>query len=327
MVASSSMPSKIAKLDDEQERVGESLTDKAFRRLSKDKLTLVAIFVIAFMTFSAYIGAPLYERALEVSYERTNIGNAFATPCIPILGIGQEGCSAKHVLGTDDLGRDHLARLLYGGQVSLGIGFFGAIISLAIGLTLGMITGYYGGAIDDGINWIITTLNSIPQLFLLLILSAVIIRNPTLSGSFLRGPGALILIFGFLGWTGTTRLVRGETFSIRERDYILSARALGASPLRIMFIHILPNLFSVVAISLALDIGGLILAEAALSYLGLGVQPPFSSWGNMLDGAQDYFRKGIHLVIFPGVFIFITVLCLYVIGDGVRDAFDPTARD
>lgn len=311
----------------EEVYVGESLTTKALRRLRRDKLTLLSLGVILFMAFASFVGAPIYEQVMGVSYDRTNVTNAFAGPCIPVIGIGTEGCDARNVLGTDDLGRDHMARLLYGGQISLGIGFFAAIISLAIGLTLGMITGYNGGAVDDGINWIITTLNSIPSLFLLLIVSAVVIRNPALSGSILRGPASLILILGFLGWTGTTRLVRGETLSIRERDYILSAKALGASPLRVMFVHILPNLFSVVAISLALDIGGLILTEAALSYLGLGVQPPYSSWGNMLNGAQDYFRKGVHLVFAPGLFIFITVLCLYVVGDGFRDAFDPTAKD
>jgi peptide/nickel transport system permease protein len=325
MVASTSNISRLN--EEEKPRVSESLTQKAMRRLRRDKLTLFSIFVILLMASASFIGAPLYENLMGVSYERTNISNAFQSPCLPAIGIGSEGCLSKHVFGTDDLGRDHMARLLYGGQISLGIGFFGAIISLSIGLTLGMITGYYGGVIDDISNWVITTLNSIPSLFLLLIVSAVIIRNPSFSGTFLRGPAALIMILGFLGWTGTARLVRGETLSIRERDYVLSARALGASPLRVMFVHIMPNMFSILAISLALDIGGLILVEASLSYLGLGVQPPFSSWGNMLNGAQDYFRKGVHLVIFPGLFIFITVLCLYIVGDGIRDAFDPTATD
>jgi peptide/nickel transport system permease protein len=229
------------------------------------------------------------------------------------LPPGVEG----HILGTDDLGRDHLSRLLFAGQVSLGIGFTAALLSLGIGVSLGIVTGYFGGFVDDIVNWVIATLTSIPSLFLLLIISAVL--SP--------GPFTLVLVLGLLGWTGTTRLVRGETLTIREREYIISARAIGASPLRIMFAHILPNLFSIITVTLAIDVGTLILVEAALSYLGLGVQAPVPSWGNMLTGAQTYFTKGPYLVFAPGILIFVTVLCLYVIGDGVRDAFDPTAKD
>jgi peptide/nickel transport system permease protein len=232
--------------------------------------------------------------------------------------ISLSAVNAKaHILGTDDLGRDHLARLMYGGQVSLGIGFLAASISLAIGVALGIITGFYGGIIDDIVTWLITTLNSLPFLLLLLIIVAVF--NP--------GPLTLILTLGFLGWTGTTRLVRGETFSIRAREYIVSARAIGAPVSRIMLVHILPNLLSIVLITLALDIGGLILTESALSFLGFGIKPPTPSWGNMLTNAQTFFTKGVHLVIFPGLMISITVLCLYIIGDGLRDAFDPTLRN
>ncbi|MDL1902828.1 ABC transporter permease, partial [Anaerolineae bacterium CFX9] len=222
-----------------------------------------------------------------------------------------------HPLGTDDLGRDHLARLLYAGQISLSVGFLAALLSLSIGVTLGIVTGYYGGVVDDIINWIITTLNSIPSLFLLLIVAAVL--RPSVE--------TLIIVLGLLGWTGTTRLVRGETLSLREREYIISARAVGASPFRIMLGHILPNLFSVIVVTLAIDIGGLILVEAGLSFLGLGIKPPTPSWGNMLTNSQDFFTRGAHLVVMPGVLIFTTVLCLFIIGDGIRDAFDPTAKD
>lgn len=307
----------VIKLDASQERkVGESLTTLALRRLRRDKLTLVAIAVILVLTVLSIFASFIERNILQVDYTRTNITEAFLQPG-----------AAGHVLGTDDLGRDHLARLLYAGQVSLGIAFTAAALSLIIGVSLGVITGYYGGLVDDFVNWFITTLNSIPSLILLLILSAVILQNPNLSGSILSGPFALVMILGLLGWTGTTRLVRGETFSLREREYIISARAIGSSPLRIMFVHIIPNLLSVVVITLALDIGGLILVESALSFLGLGVKPPIPSWGNMLTGSQTFFTKGVHLVIGPGILIVITVLCLYVIGDGIRDAFDPTTVD
>ncbi len=306
----------VAKISSDNERaVGESLTKLALRRLRRDKLTLIAITIVIVLTLLA-LSAPMIERALGVSYTRTNVTSAF-------LPIGAEG----HILGTDDLGRDHLARLLYAGQVSLGIAFTAALLSLGIGLTLGIITGYYGGVVDDIVIWVITTINSIPSLFLLLIVSAVILQNPNLSGTFFSGPFALVLILGLLGWTGTTRLVRGQTLSLREQEYIISARAVGASPLRIMFVHILPNLFSIVVITLAIDIGVLILVESALSFLGFGVKPPTPSWGNMLTNAQTFFTKGVHLVILPGLLIVATVLCLYIIGDGVRDAFDPTTVD
>jgi peptide/nickel transport system permease protein len=207
--------------------------------------------------------------------------------------------------------------LLYAGQVSLGIAVAAALLSLSLGVSLGIITGYFGGPIDDLAIWLITTINSIPQLFLLLIISALLAP----------GPPGLILVLGLLGWTGTMRLVRGETLSLRQREFVISARALGASPWRIMFAHILPNLVSIIAITLAIDIGILILIESGLSFLGFGIQPPIPSWGNMLTDAQTFMRRAPHLVVAPGILILITVLCMYIIGDGIRDAFDPRTAD
>ncbi|MEP7293068.1 MAG: ABC transporter permease [Chloroflexota bacterium] len=302
------MATSVAKLNIQTRKheVGNSLGRVAMRRLRRDKITLVALSVVSLLTILAIL-APVISGALGVSYARTDPTQTFVKPFGP----------GNHLLGTDDLGRDHLSRLLYAGQVSLSVGFIAALLSLSIGVSLGIITGYYGGVIDDFVTWIISTLNSIPSLFLLLIVAAVL--QPS--------PGTLIIVLGFLGWTTFTRLVRGETFSIREREYILSARAAGASPFRIMFVHILPNLFSIIVISLAIDIGNLILTEAALSFLGLGIKAPTPSWGNMLTNAATYFTKGPFLVLAPGLLIFVTVLCLYVIGDGFRDAFDPQAKD
>ncbi len=181
---------------------------------------------------------------------------------------------------------------------------------------LGVVTGFYGGVVDDFVNWIIATLSSIPGLFLLLIVSAIL--RP--------GPAALVIVLGLLGWTFTTRLVRGETLSLREREFIISARAIGAPDRHIMFTHIIPNVISVTVVNLAITIGDLILLESALSFLGVGIQPPTPTWGNMLSDSQSFFKTGPQLVIFPGLLIVITVLCLYVIGDGLRDAFDPTLR-
>lgn len=285
-----------------EETVGQSLFQLAVRRIRRDRLTLIALTVLLIITLLSVAAPLIADRWLGVSYSDTNIGATF-------LPIGTPG----HILGTDDLGRDYLARLLYGGQVSLGIAFFAALLSLAIGVSVGVFTGYYGGITDDIVTWLITTLNSIPSLLLLLIIVAV----------FAPSPFILILVFGFLGWPGTTRLVRGETLAIRAREYVLGAQAIGASPRRIMFVHIVPNLFSIVIISLALDIGGLILAEAGLSFLGFGIKPPTPSWGNMLTNAESLFTMGPHLVVIPGLMITITVLCLFIIGDGLRDAFDP----
>jgi peptide/nickel transport system permease protein len=294
-------------LTDEEKMVGESLMTLAVHRLRREYLTLFAITVLIILILLA-LAAPLLSNMLDVSYRRTNLD-------IPFEKIGAPG----HVLGTDDVGRDELSRLLYGGRVSLGIAVSGATLSLLIGATLGVIAGFYQGGpfgfVDDIMMWAIITLNSIPNFFLLLIISAML--NPTVF--------SLILILAFLTWTGTMRFVRGETLSQRGREYIVAAQAIGANPLRIMYLHIMPNTFSVIIINLATDIGSLILVESALSYLNLGVRQPTPSWGNMLTNAQTFFTKGVHLVIFPGMLIVITVLCLFLIGDGLRDAFDPQA--
>lgn len=292
--------------------VGESLYQKAFKRLLRDRLTLVMIALLLIMVVFT-LSAPLLEQALNVSHTDTQVLNKFAS-----IGTVTEddGVVSYHIAGTDDLGRDHLARLAYGGRVTLGIAFFAAMISLTIGVSLGIIMGYYGGIVDDLLMWVITTLNSVPTLFLLIIVAAVF------------RPGALTftLALGLLGWTGTTRLVRGETLGLREREFVIGARSMGASDFHIMLRHIAPNLISIVVVTLAIDIGALMLTEAALSFLGLGVQPPVPTWGNMLSNSREFFRvaNGWHLVVFPGLLITLSVLCLYVIGDGVRDAFDPT---
>jgi len=299
---------KVVVLKGQELRQSESLTRLAMRRLSRDYLTLFAIVVLIVLA-ALSIGADVISNAMGVNANSTNIPNAFAP-------IGAEG----HILGTDDIGRDLLARLLYAGRISLGIGFAAGFLSLSIGIVLGLVAGYNRagrfGFIDDFIMWFITTLNSVPYLFLLLVVSALLSPSPF----------SLVLLLGFLSWTSTMRLVRGETIAKREHEYILAARALGAGVPRIMFSHILPNIFSVLIINLALDIGVFILVESALSFLNLGVSPPTPTWGNMLADAQSFYRRAQHMFILPGVLIVVTVLCLYLIGDGLRDAFDPRAN-
>ncbi len=306
-MATNSQTGAIVKIDAPNEvYVSQSLFAKAIRRLRRDRLTMLALAIIIVLATLAIFAPFLTQQVFHVDPNRTDSTARF-------LPIGSEG----HFLGTDDLGRDHLARLLYAGRISLGIGFGGAALTLIIGLVLGIVTGYLGGAFDDFMNWVITTIDSVPTLYLLLIISAVL--SPSAE--------SLVIVLALAGWTGTARLIRGETFGLREREYILSARSVGASPWRVMFMHILPNLVSITAISLATSIGNLILVESSLSFLNVGVQPPTATWGNMLPNSQAYFTLGGHLVILPGLLIVLTVLCLYVIGDGVRDAFDPTARE
>ena len=298
--------SHIAKMDMEAALRSKSLTQKAFIHIRKDRITLASIGVIIFLAVLS-ASAPIITGLLGVD---PNTTDASASKFLP---VGSEG----HLLGTDNLGRDHLARLLYAGQVSLLIGFLSGILSLAVGITLGILTGFYGGLIDDLVIWIITTLNSIPGLVLLIVISALFSPDPLI----------LIMVLALLIWTTTARLVRGETLSIRSREYIIGAQALGASDIRIMLAHILPNVFSITIIALAINIGSVILIESALSFLGLGVQPPIASWGNMLTKSREFFKVAGHLVILPGVLITIVVLCLYLIGDGLRDAFDPTSQN
>lgn len=299
----------IARMEAEEEKIyARSLWTLAMARLRKDYLTLGALAVLLLLGVVS-VFAPQIEEAYGVSYRQPN-------SAVRLLPPGTEG----HPLGTDDLGRDMLARLLYGGRVSLGIGLSAAFFSTLIGVSIGLLAGFYqGGAlsfIDDLIMWFITTLNAIPTLLLLILLTSVL--SPTIT--------VLIAVLTLVSWTGTMRLIRGETIAQRENEYVVSARALGASAWRIMFVHILPNTFSVLVTTLAIQVGTLILVESALSFLGLGVRPPEPSWGNMLTQAQAYFRQAPHMSILPGIFIVVTVLSTYLIGDGLRDAFDPRSR-
>lgn len=286
----------------EEEFKSDSLTKKALRTIWRDKLTLTALIVVLAMTLISASAPFITDVILQVDPNEPNTSDKFSPPL-----------TNGYILGADDIGRDQLARLLHAGGVSMGIGFFGAFFSLTIGLILGIISGYLGGIVDDVMNWIITTIDSIPALFLLILFSAI----------FSPSAESLVLVISLISWTGTMRLIRGQTLAIREKEYIIAARAMGASSARVMFSHILPNLISITVISLALGIAGLILTESALSYLGLGVQPPQATWGNMLTKSQQFFRLGPHLVILPGLMIFVAVLCFYIVGDGIRDAFDP----
>ena len=297
------MTTTVAKLETSApQRRARSLWNDAVRHFFRDRLTLLAFIVLVTLTALCYLVPPLVENVLQLDVNRTNTPMAFSPP-------GIEG----HILGTDHLGRDQLVRLLYGGRVSLAVAYSSSVMIILIGVSLGLAAGFFGGWIDDVLNWLVNTLSSIPPLLLFLVISAL--WEPSVEW--------LIVILALLGWVGTSRLVRAEVLTLKEREYVLAARALGASNLRIIVQHILPNLMSIVIVTGSIIAGNLILLEAGLSYLGVGVRPPTPTWGNMLTDARAYFVQGVHLVVWPGILILITVMCFYLIGDGLRDALDP----
>jgi peptide/nickel transport system permease protein len=282
----------------------------SFRRFQRDRLSIAALFGFLVITLISAAAPWIADHILHTSPE------AFMrTPDGRIAVLQPPG--PGYPLGTDDLGRDNLTRLIYAGRVSLLIGFLVAFISIVIGTTLGLVAGYYGGRVDDLVNAIVQFMFNIPTLFVLIILS-VFFQPDVLK---------LSLIFGLLGWAGTTRQVRGEVLSVRQRDYVDAARVMGASDARTLMSHVLPNLVSLVMVVAGLDIAGAILGESALSFLGFGVPVPQSSWGNMLSGSQETFRTAPWLVYPPGIMIFITVLCVFLLADGLRDAFDPRLKE
>ncbi len=293
--------SRIAKLEGAQ-RPSRSFWRDAFDFIRRDRLTVFAISVLLFFTLICVVMPVIFEKVLNLDVNSTSVRDSFKQP-------GEDG----FILGTDQLGRDQFLRLIYGGRVSLTIAYLASTITVFIGITLGLLAGYYGRQVDDLISWGINTLSAIPPLFLLLIASAV--WKPSTE--------VLVVVLAALGWVGTSRLVRGEVLSLKERDYVLAARALGASDFRILISHILPNVFSIVMVTMTIIAGNLILIESGLSYLGVGIQPPTPTWGNMLTDSRSYFVSGVHLVFTPGILIMITVLCFYLVGDGLRDALDP----
>ena len=282
----------------------QSYWDRVWTHVRHDRLTLVAFGVLALLSMLCYCAPLIAKYVLHADPNRIDLLHTYEPP------------SKEHWLGTDELGRDQLARLLYGGRISLTIGFTGALLTMTLGVTIGALAGFFGRWVDDVIMWFINTMSSIP--FLLLLLIITLLFKPTWY--------VLSFFIAANGWMGTSRMVRGEVFSVRERDYVLAARALGVPTSKIILRHVLPNVIPIVIIMTMMAIGGLILVETALSFLGLGVQPPTATWGNMLTKAQGNFTLGPHLVIYPGLLITITVLCLYLIGDGLRDALDPMMR-
>ncbi|MBK8908616.1 MAG: ABC transporter permease [Rhodospirillales bacterium] len=284
------------------------------RRFTRHRLGVASAVVLALLAVGA-ASAPLVEAALAVDAKSVDLFNRFALP------------SLHHPLGTDELGRDVLVRLLYGGRVSLIVGVAAALLSAAVGTAIGLVAGFYGGRLDSILMRITDGVIALPVLPLLIVLAAVDLEKVGLP------PGAaasedislyrIVAIVSLVGWTTVARLVRGSALALRERLFVLSARALGAGKLRIMMVHILPNLISTVIVAATLAAGNMILLESVLSFLGLGIQPPVPSWGNLLTNAQELIWSEPALAVYPGLMIFVTVIALNFLGDGLRDALDP----
>jgi peptide/nickel transport system permease protein len=230
--------------------------------------------------------------------------------------------SLQHPMGTDALGRDLLTRVLYGGRVSLTVGLLVVAITLTVGVTIGSLAGYWGGILDSILMRITDTALALPSL-LVLVLMGAILRDIDLPLLKQNSVITISIVIGILSWMTFARLVRASILTLRELDFVTAARAVGATPGRIIWRHILPNAIGPITVEATLELGYAIIEESGLSFLGFGIQPPTPSWGNLLSNAQENFLRYPWLAIFPGVMIFLTIISVNYVGDGLRDAFDP----
>lgn len=282
-------------------RPPSSLWKDAWRQLTHDRLAMVGLIILVLLILTA-IFAPLV--APFDPYEM-NLGENLKPP-------GYDG----HILGTDNLGRDILSRLIYGSRISLTVGLIVVGIAGGIGVTLGAISGYYGGVVDQGIMRLVDIVMAFP--FLVLAIAVVSIVGPSLTN--------MMIVLGCVSWVGYTRLVRAQVLSLREQEFVTAARAMGATDPHIIFYHILPNTMGVVIVQATFGVAIAILAASGLSFLGMGAQPPTAEWGAMLSEAKKHMRHNPTMAIAPGMAIMITVLAINFVGDGLRDALDPRLR-
>ena len=297
----------------------------AWRRFRKHKMAVIALGGLIIVIAYIWLGGLVFARGTCIPIDKYVTGEAYANCNDTSMKL--QPPSPEHPFGTDTIGRDILARTIYGGQISLSIGIFAALVEVIVGVFVGAIAGYFGRWVDDVLMRITEAMLIIPQLFLLIVLAKALggivpemnIFGRTLSGSVI----VIILVIGFTSWMYLARIVRANVLSLKELDYISASRALGVSDARIIFKHLLPNTIAPIIVSATLGVSGAILSEAYVSFLGVGVQNPTASWGNMLDSAVKYIQTAPWLWFFPGLLILLTVLCINFIGDGLRDALDP----
>ncbi|WP_299533889.1 ABC transporter permease [uncultured Streptomyces sp.] len=300
---------------------GRSLGRIAWERLKRDRLALGGGVVVLLLVIVALLAPVITHLVGQSPYEHHEelIDPLFSTP------TGSFGAmSGEHWFGVEPVnGRDIFARIVYGARVSLLVGFLSAVVAIVLGTVLGVLAGFFGGWLDALVSRVMDMLLSFPQL--LFIIALVSVMPNKLLG--LEGSGVrlfvMILVIGFFGWPYVGRVVRGQTLSLREREYVDAARSLGAGRIYILFKELLPNLVAPIIVYATMMIPTNILTEAALSFLGVGVKPPSASWGQMLSSALSYYESDPMYMIIPGVAIFITVLSFNLFGDGVRDALDP----
>ena len=296
--------------------VPRSMTARMARRFLQHRMALASLLLLALLTLLA-VAAPLVEAWLGVDANEADLFGRFAQP------------SAEHPLGTDELGRDLLVRLLYGGRVSLAVGLSAAAFAAVIGTGMGLLAGYFGGRLDAFLMRFTDGVIALPLLPLLIVLAAIDLEKVGIPAELARSDDVslyrIIVIVALFGWTTVARLVRAEALRIRSREFVTAARSMGAGPWRIMTTHILPNAVSPIIVATTLSMGNIILLESALSFLGLGIQPPVASWGNMLTNAQELIWNAPMLAVWPGLAIFVTVIAFNFLGDGLQDALDPRA--
>ena len=279
----------------------ESIAGQIWRRFRRHRLAMIGLAIIAAL-FLASVFAPLIA-----PYDPEQVN--------PLLRH-QPPLSPGHLLGTDEIGRDVLSRLLYAGRVSLTVGFAAMAVTVLAGSVVGLVSAYYGGKVDTILMRLTDVFLSFPTIYLLLVLAAFI--QPSVV--------SITLIVGFTAWMEVARIVRAQFLALKEQDFVLAARALGATAPRIMGRELLPNGMGPIIVAATLQVANAILAESYISFLGYGIQPPQASWGIMLNNAQDFFTRAPWLAIFPGVAITLAVLAFNFVGDGLRDAFDPRQR-
>jgi peptide/nickel transport system permease protein len=302
-------------LPDELETPPLSLGQLVWLRFRRHKMAMFGAVVMMILILYTIVGVLVFPE----SYANFNDTSLRLSPP-----------SAEHLFGTDSIGRDVMARTIYGGQISLIIGLLAVLIENIIGITVGALAGYFGGLLDNILMRITEAMLNIPEIFLLIVMAKFFggeVPEIELFGRVFSGSVVVIvLIIGLTSWMYLARIVRAQFLSLKENDFVLAARATGTSQFEIIFRHILPNSIAPIVVSATLGIANAILAEAYISFLGLGVQPPTATWGNMLDGANNYLESAPWLWFFPGLLILLTVLSINFLGDGLRDALDPHSR-